>query len=434
VIRGVRARITAIAAILVLIVLGATGLALVTVQRTVLTESVDEVLQRHTTQVADALGATGIPSELPAGDDDDAFAVVLDADGARIASTPDPAPTIGLTDIPAGFSTVGTADGDYRVQASIDGDRTIVVGTPLDDVNESVATLTRGLLIAVPLATLLLAVGAWLLVGRAFRPVEAIRAQVETISAASLDRRVPVPNTGDEVAALAVTMNDMLERLELAAERERRFIADASHELRTPLARMRTALEVDATYPDKADPAATREGLLDSTTSLAALVDDLLLLTRTADPDYRPPRSRVDLDDLVLLSVSRIPAGSLVPDLSGLTAAQVVGDGNALARVIDNLLENAIRHGGGSVAITVRERDDHAELVIEDDGPGVPPADRERIFDRFARLDDSRATGTGGTGLGLAIAREVVQAHGGTIVVTDSRLGGARFEVRLPTG
>ncbi|WP_425593779.1 HAMP domain-containing sensor histidine kinase [Microbacterium terricola] len=302
----------------------------------------------------------------------------------------------------------------------------------MDDVDESVGALTRSLLIAVPVATALLAVAIWFLVGRVLRPVERIRARVAEISASSLDQRVPEPATRDEIARLAQTMNSMLARLEATAALQRRFVSDASHELRSPLTRIRTALEVDLAHPTGADVGATHRGALADATQLQGLIDDLLLLARLDEAAIHSRRILVDLDDIVLAEVHGRGATEQTIDVSRVSAAQVLGDPGQLTRVVRNLLDNALRYGASGIEVELAEVGQDAVLRVSDDGPGVDPALRERIFERFARADDARAAGTGGTGLGLAIARELVDLHGGSLVLDVEHRGGASFVVRLP--
>jgi signal transduction histidine kinase len=271
-------------------------------------------------------------------------------------------------------------------------------------------------------------------VGRALRPVEDIRARVETISARRLDARVPQPATPEEVARLARTMNEMLGRLQRAVEEQRRFIADASHELRSPLARMRAELEVDAVHPGSADPAATAASVLDETVALQRLVDDLLLLARgDAGALEAAGWGPVDLDEVVDRVAGDLrAAGERRVDARGVRPAQVTGSPDQLRRVVANLLDNAVRHARDRIVVTLAELPGgRVELVVSDDGPGVPPADQERVFQRFTRLDDARSARDGGAGLGLAIARDIAERHGGTLTLDPGRPG-ARFVLTLP--
>jgi signal transduction histidine kinase len=317
-----------------------------------------------------------------------------------------------------------------RVLATpVDGATVYVAGT-LEDVESSTAVLLRTLAVAVPVSTAVLAALIWWLVGRVLRPVEAIRTEVEGISASRLDRRVPEPATSDEIARLAHTMNAMLDRLAGSADRQRRFVADAAHELRSPLARIRAELEVDAAHPESADLAGTHAAVLAQARTLQRLVEDLLLLARGDSGALRPGRGApVDLDDVVG-RVVRLQADPRI-DTRGVAPVQVAGDAEQLDRAVRNLLDNAVRHARDRIAVTLAERDGAVELAVADDGPGVPAADAERVFERFTRLDDARSAGDGGSGLGLAIAREIAERHGGTLVLAPGS-DGARFVLRLP--
>jgi signal transduction histidine kinase len=228
-------------------------------------------------------------------------------------------------------------------------------------------------------------------------------------------------------------MNAMLDRLEDASERQQQFVADASHELRTPLARMRAELEVDLAHPDAANAATTHRSVLDETIRMQRLVDDLLDVARGDGDDSPPRRDPVDLDDLVQREAQELRANArLQIDVSNVSGAQVLGDRDGLRRVIRNVSDNAARHARSRVQFTVREVDHHAEVAIADDGPGIPPSQRAAVFERFTRVDTSRASGLGGAGLGLSIARTIVEQHGGAIDIDDSEAGGARFVITLP--
>ena len=435
---GVRARTTLLAAALVLIMLVLTGAALVAAQRHTLVESVDETLERHASTIAKQVDDGSLPEILASEGDDDAFAQVVEASGRLVAETATAPGPLDMT-LPGGdkpvFRSVNVprAEGEYRLMSVRHEGVVIRTATPLDDVNDSVATLIRGLSVAVPAATLLLAGLVWVLVGRVLSPVEQMRRQVAEISGSSLDRRVPEPATRDEVARLAQTMNLMLGRLEASAARQQRFIADASHELRGPLARMRAELEVDLAQPDNADHPATRQSMLDETVSLQRLVDDLLLLARSDGDGTLGRREPVDLDDVVMREVRRMrDTGGPTIDSSSVSAAQVVGDPTHLARVVRNLLENARQHGGSSVMVSLTEREGQAVLTVSDDGAGIPADLRERVFERFARGDDARVRTGHSSGLGLAISREIVAATGGSIMLDPAHGLGASFVVRLP--
>jgi signal transduction histidine kinase len=444
----VRFRITAVAALAVAVVLAATGAALVIAQRRVLTGNLDEALASQADAITTAVAAGPVPATLVPGIDDDGIGQVVDAADRVVAATPGDERTRPIAAPPDGTidrRTIDDVPGDVGVRYRVfsrraegaDGPVVVHTAAPLDDIEESTALLARSLAVAVPVATALLAVVVWWLVGRTLRPVEAIRREVAGIGAggAGLDRRVPVPAGDDEVTRLARTMNGMLDRIEDAARRQQRFVADASHELRSPLARVRAEVEVDLAHPAGADPDATAASVLAEVVAMQHLVDDLLALARAdagvdVDAGERAP---VDLDDLVDRHARRLRAGGRVAvDSRGVGAAQVVGDRDQLARAIGNVVDNAARHARTTVTLAVREDGGTAVVSVADDGPGIPPDRRDEVFERFSRLDDARSAPAGGTGLGLAIAREIVVVHGGTIAVDPAHTPGARLVITLP--
>ncbi len=290
-------------------------------------------------------------------------------------------------------------------------------------------TVLKGLLLGVPMLILIAGAATYVFAGRALRPVEAMRTRVSEMSEKDLSQRVPVPPTRDEIGRLAETMNGMIARLEHAQGQQRRFVADASHELRSPLATIRAGLEL--MHAGGADDASTLGALQRETERIGRLVDDLLLLARADERGMRPRRDEVDLDDVAEAERSRPTDGSVATEVHA-EPVRIIGDRSQLVRVLRNLVDNARRHARSRVLVTVTREHDVAVLSVADDGPGVPAADRERVFERFVRLDDARARTDGGSGLGLAIVSEVVAAHGGAVTVGDAPGGGALFQVRLP--
>lgn len=437
--RSIRVRITGIAAIVVTIVLVVTAFALLASQRKVLTSNLDEALRTHASAIAESASTAGVPTVMRPWVDDDAIAQIATDDGTVLGATANFTDALALPPPPDDtIDHVRTErlipdEPAYRI-ASVRHDRLVVhVAAPLDDIDESIAALRRGLMVAIPAVTAALTVLIWWLVGRTLRPVEAIRREVADITGSSLNRRVTAPESHDEVERLARTMNAMLDRIEDSAERQRRFIGDASHELRSPLTRIRSELEVDLSHPTGADLAATHRSVLDETEHLQRLVDDLLVLAR--DDPGAPGRAptAVDLDDIVLREAARIADGSVVPiDVSGVSAAQVAGDPHALTRVVRNLTENAVRHARSQVTIRLGEHGAVATLTVTDDGPGIPAEFHEQVFERFTRTDAARSADVGGTGLGLAITRAIVHRHGGTVRIDANHSPGANFVVDLP--
>jgi signal transduction histidine kinase len=441
----VRFRVTALATLALVAVLAVTGVLLVLTQKRMLTNNLREAIDDRAGQIQRQVEDGTVPATLSVvGDDDDLAQVVAPPDRV-VAATTNVAGRPPVADPPPDGTrqTVRTIghffidDEPFLLLArrvdGADGPAVIYVAAALDDIRESTDALATSLTVAVPLVALLLAALVWWLVGRTLRPVEAMRAEVADIGGADLDRRVPEPPTDDEIARLARTMNGMLDRVEDAARRQQRFVADASHELRSPLTRIRSEIEVDLAHPDTADQTATHRSVRDEAIGLQRLVDDLLHLARSDAGAVTHRLEDVDLDDVVLRLARRMAAdGRVTVDTSGVTGAQVRGDGDQLARAIGNLTENAVRHAAGSVTLTLAEQDGSAVLSVADDGPGIPPAEQVRVFDRFARLDDARHSVTGGTGLGLSIARDIVERHGGTLRIDPDHSPGARFVVTLP--
>lgn len=283
------------------------------------------------------------------------------------------------------------------------------------------------------LILVVVAAATWWATSRALRPVGAIGREMEEISGRRLHRRVPVPPGDDEVARLARTMNTMLDRLQAASDEQRRFIADASHELRNPVAAIRAAVEVPLAHPGAVDPLAALRDLDAESLRLQQVVADLLDLARLGE-GHVGRRTEVDLDDVVLEEVARVrrlhPAHRV--DARHLGGGRVDGHAGQLARLVRNLLENAARYGRGRIAVGLTGSDGPVRLVVDDDGPGVPAEQRERVFEAFVRLDQARDRESGGTGLGLALVRTIATAHGGRVDIADAPGGGARFVVTLP--
>jgi signal transduction histidine kinase len=438
--RSVRARSTLLA---VLAVTGALVLASVLLVGTLsrsLTRAEDDQARARAAELASLAASGDLPAEV-AGIGDDSLAQVVAADGtvlaasANIAGRPAVSGFLPAGDRPAVRTMRDLPDDqereDYRLWAlrttTPDGPAVVYVGPSLEASQETVSRLTRSLLLGLPLLIGLLGLAIWYVVGRALRPVEAIRAEVASVSGHDLRRRVPVPATGDEVARLATTMNAMLARLEASDAQQREFVANASHDLQSPLTVFRTELEVALTHPGSADWAATARSLSAESARMESLVADLLFLARAEDAPLPEPRL-LDLDDVVREEVERLRSTSPVPVHAEVTAAPVRGRRDDLARMVRNLLANATCHATSQVDLSLETDGDGVVLAVEDDGPGVPAEHRDRVFDRFYRADAARDRGRNGTGLGLAIVRSVAEGHGGTVHLE----AGSRFLVRLP--
>jgi signal transduction histidine kinase len=304
----------------------------------------------------------------------------------------------------------------------------VVVGAPLNIETDTVQTATILLGVGSVALLVLLLVLIRRVLQQALQPVERIRSQVAQISQVRGRGTLTVPPTGDEIARLASTMNEMLDRLERADAATRRFVSDASHELRSPLATIRAAVEVSRQgdhAPDPSDDVIQAEVL-----RMQSLVDDLLTLAK-ADDGIPLSREDVDLDDILDQQARRIRATGVRIEAS-IEAARVVGDPARLEQMVRNVVDNAARHATGAVWLSVATQGAEVVVHVDNDGPPIPVEYREAVFERFTRLQESRHRDSGGSGLGLAIVRSVAVAHGGTVVATQNAAGDCRFEIRLP--
>ncbi|PPF66311.1 sensor histidine kinase [Clavibacter michiganensis] len=429
--RSLRVRATTAVALIAL-VLGALGaVAFALVLRASLEDGVRQATERTLETITDTVAARGPDAVTELGDDD--LVQVLDADGRVLAHGED----AGGTALTApGGSGVVVRDGERRLAVSDEVDDadgvTVVVAAPLEDADDALAAVVRLLLVAVPVVVALVALLAWIVVGRALRPVERIRRDAEAIGSARGDGRIDEPGTGDEVDRLARTLNGMLSRLDASRRSQQRFVSDASHELRSPLATVRQHAELARLHPDRTSLGELADVVLAEGGRQQDLVDALLVLSRLdehAALDARP----VDLDDVALDEVARLRARAGVRvDASGITACRVAGDARLLALAVRNLADNAARHAASTVSVATAAGSDGAVLTVDDDGRGIPAAERERVLDRFVRLDEGRDRESGGSGLGLAIVRAVAEAHGGSVAVEEAPGGGARVVLRLP--
>ncbi|HEY9523640.1 MAG TPA: ATP-binding protein, partial [Thermopolyspora sp.] len=309
----------------------------------------------------------------------------------------------------------------------------VIVARSIGEVRKSLSTTAHLLVVGTPLLIVLLATASWVIIGRTLRPITALRRGAAAVSGTTRSRRLPVPESRDEVHSLATTLNDMLARLEAAGARQRALVSDAAHELRSPLASIRLQLEVALSHPDRQDWQETAEGVLEDTLRLARLAEDLLALARLderggAAPAHREP---VDLDELVRQTAERYGEARVAVTVTSEGPVMVRGDAIDLGRVLTNLIDNAVRHAASKVEVRLGHDPGDAVITVTDDGPGIPVDDRERVFDRFTRLDTARSRDEGGAGLGLAIVRETVRAHGGTVHLEDASPG-LRAVVRLP--
>jgi signal transduction histidine kinase len=309
------------------------------------------------------------------------------------------------------------------------GSMVLNVASPLDGINRTVHRIVKALLVAVPALVALVGIMAWFMTGQALRPVLSITNRVREITGSTLHERVPEPRADDEIGVLARTMNQMLDRLEGSADAQRRFMSDASHELRSPVASIKAQLETALMAGDRTDWDEVGKTVLAEDERLESLVSNLLALTRLEE-GVRRPRVEVDLDEVVFDQTSR-PTRVAV-DRSRVGAGRVLGVPTELGSVVRNLFDNAVRHAGSRVAVSLSTIGPWVRLAVDDDGPGIAPEDRTKVFERFARLQEGRARDTGGSGLGLALSKRIVESHGGRIFVETSELGGASLVVELP--
>lgn len=364
---------------------------------------------------------------------DDEAAHLIDKDGTVVAKSEDAEDvTLAVREDP--FEVTVDDDPALVVSEDLEDGRYVVLAYSLE-VDEQVGGLvSRLLLLAIPVLLALVGLTIWFVVGRALAPVTRIREEVDAIGADRLDSRVPEPDSGDEISLLAKTMNRMLARLDESQQAQRRFVSDASHELRSPLATLRQHAELAHAHPEVTSTGELADVVLGEGARLQSMVEAMLLLARL---DEGAPRglAAVDLDDLVITELSRLRA-TVARDKSvdgtAVGAARVSGDARLLGQLVRNLADNAARHARGRIALGVAELGEQAVLTVDDDGAGIPESDRERVFERFVRLDEARAREAGGSGLGLAIVRAIARAHGGDVRIETSPWGGARITVTLP--
>jgi signal transduction histidine kinase len=448
--RGITTR-SALAAVSVVavVLLAAAPLAVWFLHRSLLQEA-EQAARLRAEQLANELstgGPTAVAGLLRTSRGERSLAQVIAPGGAVVASSADLVGLPPMTDaVPAPGSRATTIEkapdpedtAEFLVVSRgvrVDGARyRVLVGNSLASVDRATRTVESALVVALPAVMLLVGAATYVFVGRSLRPVEAIRARAEQISSLALTERFPEPTVRDEVGRLSLTMNDMLERLQEAQGAQHRFVADASHELRSPLATLRSTLEIALVHP-RTRTTDNAQAMLAETERLQRLVDDLVLLANT-DERPRAARDHVDLDDLVLDEMTRLRATTALTVDGSVEPTRVRGNRHELAQVVRNLVDNAGQHAQTRITLKVASEQTSAGpaavFSVGDDGPGIDPADRTRVFGRFVRLDHARARHEGGSGLGLAIVEQIVRQHGGTVTVGVSEHGGALFVVRLP--
>jgi signal transduction histidine kinase len=436
------------ATLVVALILAVSAVAFVVLQRRQLDSTLTEVAAQEAAAVADQVARNGATAAdvTPAGGGEAALVQVVSSDGVVVAASPSIAGEPPVVDVrPApGQSVSLRADelpiGEEEPFAVVvrgvqgpDGDAVVIAAQSLETVERASQVLIKLLALGYPLLLVLVALTSYWLTGLALAPVEAMRRRVAAITATDRSARVPVPPSRDEVAQLAETMNATLDRLAAATETQRRFVADASHELRSPLATIRAAHEIASVHPDASDWAVVNTDVLAEVQRLEHLVGDLLFLARSDEHGPRSQAEEVDLDDLVDAEAGRLRRTTGLLIVPKVTPVRVIGDRHELARVLRNLSDNAVRHAAGLVELRVSRQGSEAVVDVLDDGPGIPAGERERVFERFVRLDPSRERAAGGAGLGLAIAREIARAHGGDLVVVPDHGAHLRFRLPLPS-
>jgi signal transduction histidine kinase len=441
----VRARATLAACMVVAVALTVASLAMLSLLRANLRGTAEASARMQAGAVAKLAAGGRLGKLVPLGQDTD-FVQVVDGKGQVVAASQNVVgrPALELVPVPVvevgGLKPLGI-EAHQQVTSVVadtpDGPVVIRAGVSLGAADDAESTTALTLLVGCPLLLLTVALVTWRVTGRALRPVEAIRSEVAAIGEQELHRRVPIPRGEDEITRLARTMNGMLDRLDLAGRRQRQFIADASHELRSPIAVLRTQLEVALGHPDPQVRVELTEGALQDAERLQDLAADLLFLARLDAGPTEPPHDPIDLAELVRVAVGEREGRRVSFALDLGAGAVVPGRRLWLTRLVTNLLDNAERHARGAVRVTVAADADEVVLRVHNDGQALDAKDRERIFERFTRLDDARSRDEGGAGLGLPIARDIAHHHGGTLQVVDPIGGagaaeGATFEARLP--
>jgi signal transduction histidine kinase len=442
--RSLRTRVTVTAGLVIAAAVTIGILLLYLLQIDSVRNTVDQQLRTYVAQIAQASPTGNWTTPLPASPlASAAQAQVIADDGTVVAATR------GLSGVPATFALAADsvtpvrlkgADGvipdDVRAIAmrhTVNNRSVLIVAaTPTGILSDINTTFAYQLILGFPIILILAALAVWILVGRALGPVERIRHAASAITSADLSRRVPEPGTDDEIGHLAQTMNQMLTRLENSARRQRSFVADASHELRSPVAAIRTTLDVALAHPDRAPWPTIAARASQQGERLEQLLQQLLLLAKADEHTLAGHRRPVDIHKTLREVTRATPTDHIAVELNLTGSALTIGNPGNLARLFRNVLENAIRYAAGTVIITTSSTPTTVEIRIADDGPGIPAADRERVFDRFVRLDSSRDRATGNSGLGLAIAREIAATHHGSIRIDDAPGPGANIVIELP--
>jgi signal transduction histidine kinase len=453
---GIRARVTGSATVVVALTLLLAGALLLFMLQQSLVAGIDANLASRAQEVAaQAETANGIRGTIPATAQQTSLVQVLDAHGTVVAATANMRgdggeyespvltnpPASGRTDTSTLTDSPLDRGGAFRVLAKPivmkGGPGWVYVATSLNPVQAATSSVILLFAIGLPLLLIIVGFTVFRAVAQALKPVDRIRKQASAISAVDLTQRVPVPDSNDEIGKLAAAMNQMLGRLEASAIRQNQFIGDASHELRSPLTALRAQVDVAMAHPEAAEATRVLGIVHEQVARMSMLTEDLLFLARSTEAAPMVLPASVDLDELVLGEVHRLRELH-GPDivLERVDATRILGSHRDLARALRNLADNACDHAETEIRIALTIHNAVAEITVTDDGGGVPLADRERLFERFTRIEDARSRNLsgGGFGLGLAIARQIALSHGGTLTVHDRADGhhGAEFLLRIP--
>ncbi|WP_324678112.1 HAMP domain-containing sensor histidine kinase [Mycobacterium sp. 663a-19] len=441
---GIPARSAAVSAVVVLVALAIAGAGLDLILYRSLLAGVDDAAAGRVHFIVDALHSDPpdkLDSTLLTTNQRVVAIQVIGPDGkvAKRSGAAPATPLIPITEfdfnLRRGISDDAVPNDDMRVSGqrvnTAFGEYTVLVGGGSEAAEATARIVALLLAGGAPIIIGVAATATYRLVRRSLQSVDAIRSRVAEISTSDLADRVPVPTSRDEISALAVTMNEMLARLESGHRAQQRFLGDASHELRSPLATIISGLEVAEAHPELLDAELAIDTLLPEAHRMRALIEDLLLLARADEQSLAMRKEQVPLGDLVEGEAARVRRDGCEIHTST-SPVCLIGDPAAVSRVIRNLVDNAVYHAKSRVDVNVGSRDGNVMLTVSDDGPGIAPADRARVFERFVRLDSDRARSGGGTGLGLAIVAEIVAAHGGTVTIDDRPGGGTTVIVMLP--
>ncbi|MCB0985651.1 MAG: HAMP domain-containing histidine kinase, partial [Ilumatobacter sp.] len=443
---GLRLRITAVAGTIVAAALAVGAIALIGLLRARLDDAATTAARLRARDVAALATSGSLPRTLALPGEESAVVQVLAGRSTVVAASEniDGEPPISTLHPPAGEELVVTVPvaaldphGSMRLIVisanSPTGPVVVLAGESLAHADATVDAIVTVLLVTIPAIVLLVIALAWWAVGRTLRPVDRISSALADITATDLHRRVPAQRTVDEIGRLAATVNDTLERLDTAVERQRRFVADASHELRGPLTALRADLELSLRHPARTDWHAVAGEALADVVRLQFLSEDLLALARLGATGAERSIHTVDLAELVRDEIEHLaPGGLRIVQRAAGQHAIVTGSSHQLRRLIRNLLQNATQHARSGITVDLTGTAQRVTLQVADDGPGISPADRAMAVQPFVRLDEARTRDTGGTGLGLAIVDEIVRTHGGVLALDESPEGGLLVSVELP--